>query len=299
MYRAVRKAPRGSVLDFSIYSHGFVEGPVLENTSDRGLTAPTGEAIRDPEDLDGRVRSDFTPHMGESPVATNATALTDFRGGFAPSAAFRVFGCNVQDIVDGRAFGNPARSLVRSTVFEVIRAAYIVPRKKRDALAKALRKGEKPAAIELDMGLELAIEDEKNDTSHSLHNFTAAQLKVLHYARDTVFFPPIPAAPAVAPDKFSRSMSDVIKYIARETKKGYVFTAAAALPAVACFGAVPGTGGDFEGTTGNQLMNVPTSDWGGILQFFEKYMGVKLDDRNYGTFDAAGVATINDREVNG
>ena len=71
-----------------------------------------------------------------------------------------------------------------------------------------------------------------------------------------------------------------------------------ALPDVACFGAVPGSGGDFE-TGGNKLMFVPSKDWGSILRFFQNFMGIKLDARNYGTFDAAGVAAINDRETNG
>ena len=159
VYRAVRKAPRGTVLDVSVYSHGFVDGPVLESTGDSQLKAASGQPIRTASDLDGRGRSDFTPHMGESNVAANKDALKEFREGFAPNATFRIFGCHVQDIVDGTAFGESSRSLLRSTVFEVIRAAFVVQLAKNTAAAKDLRKKKKPAAVTLDMGFELDLED--------------------------------------------------------------------------------------------------------------------------------------------
>lgn len=292
MYRAVRKAPRGTVLDMSIYSHGFIDGPVVENTSDAQDVAG-GQPIRTEADLDGRVRSDFTPHMGERDVAANATALKDFREGFATGATFRIFGCHVQDIVDGSAFGESSRSLLRSTVFEVIHAAFILQLRKKTAASADIRKKKKPASVTIDMGHEFALEDDANDTSDHLTNFTAAQLKQLHYNLDAVFFPA-----TTGPVVFDRAYTDVTKFIARQTKLGYIFKAAEALPAVSCLGAVPGTGGDYE-RTGNQLMFVPRSDWGSIILFFQNFMGLKFDDRNYGVFDAAGVATINDREANG
>lgn len=294
IYRAVRKAPRGAVLDVSLYSHGFIDGPVLANTGDSQDTAPTGEPIRTESDRDGRVRSDFTPHMGERDVANNKDALKDFRAGFSPEATFRIFGCHVQDIVDGSAFGEDTRSLLRSTAFEVIRAAFIVQLSKGTAAGKELRKKKKPTTVTLDMEHEFEIEDDKNDTSHSLTNFTKAQLKVLHYGLDPTFFPDQNTGPL----KFDKPFTEVIKFIARQTKLGYIFKAAQALPAVTCLGAVPGTGGDFE-PGGNRLMFVPKKDWGLILLFYQNFMGIKLDERNYGFFDAAGVAAINDREVNG
>ena len=294
IYRAVRKAPRGSMLDVSIYSHGFIDGPVLENTGDSQLTATTGEPIRTDSDLDGRMRSDFTPHMGEQDVTANKDALTEFRGGFAGNATLRVFGCHVQDIVDGTAFGESARSLLRSTVFEVIRAAYIVQLKKNTAAGKELRKKKKPAAVTLDMGYEFALEDEKNNTSDNLTNFTKAQLKVLHYGLDPLFFPDKDTGALT----FEKPFTEVIKFIARQTKLGYVFKAAEALPDVTCLGAVPGSGGDYE-SSGNRLMFVPKDDWGMILLFFMNFMGITMDERNYGRFDAVAVAAINERELNG
>jgi hypothetical protein len=294
VYRAVRKAPRGSVLDVSVYSHGFIDGPVLGNTGDAQMTASTGEPIRTPSDQDGRTRSDFTPHMGEADPVANKDALKDFREGFAPNATYRIFGCHVQDIVDGSAFGESTRSLIRSTPFEVIRAAYIVQLTKNTAAGKELRKKKKPATVTMDMGWEFEIEDEKNDTSDHLTDFNKSELQTLHYGLDTTFFPD----PNSGPLKFDKPFTEVIKFIARQTKLGYIFKAAEAMPAVACMGAVPGSGGDFE-TSGNRLMFVPRNDWGLILKFFQDFMGIKLDPRNYGTFDAAGVAAINDREANG
>jgi hypothetical protein len=305
VYRAVRRAPRGSVLDVSFYSHGFIEGPVLADSTDFEFRATTGEVIRTDFDRDGRARSDFTPHMGEDKPADNAEALKKFREGFASGATFRVLGCHVQDVVDGRQFGKSKRSMLRSTALQVIRAAFIVPSKKESALGKQLRAWVRPAAftpdmkaISLNMDHEFAIEDSINNVEGSgFTDFDAAQLKELHYGRDTVFFPPVPTTGS-APGTFVRSMSDVIKFIAREVKLGYIFKAAEALPDVICLGAVPGTGGDYE-ADGDKLMFIPRKTYGGVLNFYKKFMGLSLDDRNYGRFDAAGVAVINDREQNG
>ena len=299
IYRAVRRAPRSSVLDLSVYSHGFIDGPVVENTSDLELKATTGEPIRTASDLDGRSRSDFTAHMGEPDVLANKDALKDFREGFAPNANFRIFGCHVQDIVDGTKFGQPRRSLIQLTARQVIRAAFVVHFLANDAAGKELRRKKKPASVRLDMGHEFDLEVDKNSDpdNHTLDKFTKVQLKELHYGID-------PSGPSFFPDKitgalqFDKPFTEVIKFISRQTKIGYVFKAAEALPAVTCFGAVPGTGGDYE-TTGNKLMNVPPKDWGDILLFFRSFMGVTMDERKYGRFDAASVAALNDRELNG
>src|SRR6266542_3580863 len=120
VYHSVRKAPRGSVLELSIFSHAFVDGPVLFNTS-----ATPGSNRRTPGDTDGRAAVDFQPDMGESGAA-NTKALEEFRGAFAPTGSFRIWGCNIQDIVetvppDG---GAAQRGLIMSTVREVVDAAF-------------------------------------------------------------------------------------------------------------------------------------------------------------------------------
>jgi hypothetical protein len=287
IYHAVREAPRGTVVDVSVYSHGYIEGPVLADTNDPENSAPRPglEPIRTKWDLDGRRRSDFTPHMGEENVAANKDALKNFREGFATGATFRVFGCHVQDVVDGRQFHKDRHSLVRSTVLEVIRAAYVVQR--NTPAGNELRQKKKPASVTLDMGRELEIEDELDN------NFDKAQLKVLHYGLDP-FFPDAQSGAL----KFPKPFTEVIKFVARQTKLGYVFKAAEALPDVTCFGAVPGSGGDYE-EGGYRLMFVPRKDWGSILQFHKIFIGIALDERNYGRFDAAAVANINDHALNG
>jgi hypothetical protein len=93
VYHSVRKAPAGSVLELSIFSHAFVDGPVLNNTSASSTTA------RSPGDTDGRAFIDFQTNMGESGAA-NAHALDEFRKAFAPTGSFRIWGCNIQDLVE-------------------------------------------------------------------------------------------------------------------------------------------------------------------------------------------------------
>lgn len=104
IYDTVRHCPADSVLEVSIFSHAFIRGPVLINTSD--TNGPTGN--RDPKDMDGRPK-DFTSNMGEP--AAGANALKDFIKNFDKKGHFRVYGCNVQDVVkDVQIVANVAAS---------------------------------------------------------------------------------------------------------------------------------------------------------------------------------------------
>jgi len=94
VYHSVRNAPPGSMLELSIFSHAFVDGPVLNNTS-----ANPGATTRTPGDTDGRAAVDFQSNMGESDPAS-ADALDEFRNAFASTGSFRIWGCNIQDLVD-------------------------------------------------------------------------------------------------------------------------------------------------------------------------------------------------------
>ena len=116
VYHSVRKAPANSVLELSIFGHAFVDGPVLNNTA----APPRGSTMRTPDDSDGRAAIDFQPNMGE-PGAANEHALQEFKASFPPNGSFRVWGCNVQDIVDTvpPEGGARRRCLVRNTVLEV------------------------------------------------------------------------------------------------------------------------------------------------------------------------------------
>ena len=91
IYNTVRQCPDDSVLEVSILSHAFIRGPVLINTSD--TNGPTGN--RDPKDMDGRPK-DFNSDMGDS---ANPDALKDFIKKFDKTGHFRIYGCNVQDVV--------------------------------------------------------------------------------------------------------------------------------------------------------------------------------------------------------
>jgi len=298
IYHTVRAAPRASVLEVSLFSHGFVQGPVLANTTDRKLSLADGTPQRTPEDQDGRVRTDFLPHMGESPTGAGKDALKEFAGGFAAGGTLRIYGCNVQDVVDVAPVGGSAPSYIRSTVRQVLRQAFTKRLKKKDAITKKLRAGKIPTdALELDMGEECDIEASLTD--HAFTHFPSARLLEIHYAIDPAFFG------GATTRKISKTLSEVIKFVARETAKAYVFKAAEALPDVTCFGAVPGTGGNFEDSKLTDAMMWVSRDNnegnGPYLQFFESFMGVSVTEknaerqRNYGVFNAAAVTAIKDR----
>jgi hypothetical protein len=104
VYQSVRLSPANSVLEVSIFSHAFVQGPVLVNTDD-DPSSPN----RSLTDMDGRARTDFNPNMGEAAAGDNA--LDEFIKAFDKTAHFRVYGCNVQDVVGRREIvGNVAAS---------------------------------------------------------------------------------------------------------------------------------------------------------------------------------------------
>jgi len=302
IYHTVRKAPRGSVLEVSLFSHGFVQGPVLANTSDRKLVVG-GEPQRTPEDQDGRDRTDFLSHMGEDPAGAGKDALKEFAGAFAAGGTLRVYGCNVQDVVDvAGPNGESPPSYIRSTVRQVLRQAFAKRVKKNDVLAKQLRKGDVPTnAIELDMGEEFDIEASLSD--HAFTHFSSPRLLEIHYGIDPAFFA------GATTRKISKTLSDVIKFVARETAKIYVFKAADALATVTCFGAVPGTGGNFEDSKFTDAMMWVCRDCsegnGPYLQFFQTFMGVSVTEqnvdrqRNYGVFDGEAVKAIRKHVTDG
>lgn len=104
IYESVRQSPDGSVLEVSFFSHAFVRGPVLINTSD-DPSSPN----RADKDMDGRARTDFNPNMGDASAGNGA--LNQFIKKFDKAGHFRVYGCNVQDVVGRREIvGNIAAS---------------------------------------------------------------------------------------------------------------------------------------------------------------------------------------------
>lgn len=104
IYKSVRQSPDGSVMEVGIFSHAFVRGPVLINTSDDS----TG-SNRSQTDMDGRAAKDFNPNMGDASAGNDALDL--FIKHFDKAGHFRVYGCNVQDVVGRREIvGNIAAS---------------------------------------------------------------------------------------------------------------------------------------------------------------------------------------------
>ena len=88
LYAAVRaigadKDAKGTLVEVSIFSHGFWEGALLVNRDD-GFP---GRAERDPDDKDSRVNKDFKPPN------TTAAQMTQFRAAFAPGAFWWNWGC--------------------------------------------------------------------------------------------------------------------------------------------------------------------------------------------------------------
>src|SRR5438874_3929436 len=77
VYHSVHDAPDGSVLEVSFFAHGWVEGPILVNSSD---LRPAEEVrnhphLRDTTDKDGRASVDFNITMGE-PIDGTVTSMT-------------------------------------------------------------------------------------------------------------------------------------------------------------------------------------------------------------------------------
>jgi hypothetical protein len=256
VYSSIRRLPVGSVLDVSIFSHAYVKGPVLINTSDTEDQAG-GSSNRTAKDMDGRARTDFNPNMGED--AAGSDALTKFVAAFDPKGHFRVFGCNSQDVVGTGEYK-------RSAVFQVIHQAYNKPVRSSSALGKKLRKKEVPTEhITLDMWEEMMNEAERDANiaakkdpskpkwsamSAAQRNTAANNLLTLHRTQDVFFYPEPNSNPAVAPQtqQINRFWGDILALVARKIAEGYVFKAAKALAAhgVTCHGAPPGVGGNNE-----------------------------------------------------
>jgi hypothetical protein len=312
VYHSVRKAARGSVLELSIFSHAFVDGPVLFNTP--GPAA--GSTQRSSTDTDGRAAIDFRPDMGESGAA-NAKALEEFQKGFAPTGSFRIWGCNIQDIVVTlRPDGVTARALIMSTVREVTDAAYVQQLRRGGAVAKLLRDTKKlppgNTKISLDMNREIIHERELQSDPHAGHGFTKFtkdRLFEIRYAENqaghayAAFFRNEKDAHGDFAKTIVRTLSDVVTFVAAETVPSYFFAAARALKTVTVVGGAPGTSAEIDGL-GQQYIGPARLDQ---ARFFSKFFGVSITDpearvqRHYAFLDNQGtaVATILDRAAHG
>jgi hypothetical protein len=154
VYHSVRDAPPKSILELSIFSHAFEEGPnliVADGNDDFPPKPINGLPIRNPDpkdvgaevrsDTNARARTDFEPNMGEDPTLKTPgqfprgkDALKEFKAAFDPRASFIVFGCNGKDslrnqnIIDGRP-SNERIGSIDSTAGQVLNQAYVKPLK--------------------------------------------------------------------------------------------------------------------------------------------------------------------------
>jgi hypothetical protein len=94
VYRRVRdigKSDPGSLVEMSVFAHGWMGGPVLVNSHDDGMIGRTGTVVapgaRDPDDKDPRFEKDFVdPHM-------SATDREGFRAAFGKRGIVWLWGC--------------------------------------------------------------------------------------------------------------------------------------------------------------------------------------------------------------
>lgn len=119
----------GTVMELSIFSHGWMDGPILVNSEDDGLEdvlvpMPFGPPVpaqvsvtgRDPDDKDGRSALDFRP------PTMDAADLASFRRAFHTDGFSWLWGCSFPRVVHHsmwameRAKGYAASGLLEDTV---------------------------------------------------------------------------------------------------------------------------------------------------------------------------------------
>ncbi len=268
IYHSIRGAPPKSVLELSIFGHGWTEGPLIQDGA-RDFPVPAdnnGLPIRRTDDTDGRARTDFADNMGEDPNlgkppvtsppapgqfprTGGKDALKEFKAAFDPQASFIIFGCNGQDPVRNPV-NNRLDAMVRSSAEQVIHQAYVLPTaahegKKNNAAArigKFLAAGKVPVesdgkAIEvpIDMGAEFDEERHDIDNPHDPAHYTtfdnvdrAADKEARKQAHYGLDTVFFPAATS-AELKFNRPWLSILGFVARRTQQTYAFKAASKL----------------------------------------------------------------------
>jgi hypothetical protein len=323
VYHSVRKAPPGSVVELSILSHAFVDGPVLNNTYAQPVDLTLGN--RTPGDTDGRAPVDFQANMGE-PGTANLSALDEFRTAFASNGSFRIWGCNIQDVVETvppppEPQTTTRRCLIMSTVRQVVEAGYSRKKKAGGPLANLLRAKSLPPGdtmLSLDMGYQIQYEFDIQKDKNAGRGFTKFSRDRLFQIRYDESFPLNHAyhlffrGERDANNNFAttitRSLSDIIKFVAAETIPSYVFAAAEALKTVTVIGAPPGASADLDESNPQQHVAVAQLD---EANFFSKFFDVSTTEpesdvwngiqRRYAIFDnqSKAVSAIRDRLTNG
>jgi len=238
VYKSVRGAPASSVLELSFFGHGWIQGPVLVNSSNRSATPD----LRDPEDKDGRALLDFSPSMGESTDLADQLNMVKFILSFDPKGVMRTWGCNfdielriVQQTYNRIRQGGVTDSTVINFHFENWRDRYTV----------------------VDPG--------------------------------ATFLPNSPDQADI-----SRTFGEVKKFLRIRISNSYAMQFALHSTGMTAFCALPGTESDPE-WTGYHLQKVCAKKdmpecpvgFGYLFNFYEKNLGIKVDDRGYAILDQA------------
>jgi hypothetical protein len=244
VYKSVRAAPLGSVLELSFFSHGWVEGPVLVNSSNHSTTP----GLRDPEDKDGRSRLDFVGSMGESTDLSDQGNILKFILSFDPKGVMRTWGCNFD--IELRVIQQTQTRIRRGGV-----------------------------------------------TDSTMINFHFEDWAPGRY---TVVDPGATFLPSSsAQTDISRTFGEVKKFLRMRLGASYVLQFAEHSNGITAFGALPGTEGDDE-KTGYHMQKVcakydppecPVA-FANLFDFYDKNMGIKVDNRGYGIFDQATTQTL-------
>jgi hypothetical protein len=320
VYHSIRGAPDNSVLELSIFSHGWAEGPLVrqnEGTDDDPPAPINSLPIRRPDDTNGRARTDFEDNMGEDPNAGEPVgqfprtggkdALKEFKAAFDPQASFIIFGCNGQD-----PLRDPVRNtrigVLKSSAGQVIHQAYLLPtaaneaKKKNDAakIGEVLATGQIPVALEVPIDMGAEFDDERRDIDNGGHYTKFDEDKATdkearkkaHYSLDTIFFP----AASSTELKFTRKWTSVLGFVARRTQQTYPFKAASKLD----IDVISGPVGTKSSVVENDQMKVcgafKESECTRMVHFHESFMRTDSSaksERRYFVYDAATVANIN------
>lgn len=306
VYRTVRNAPTGSVYAVEIFSHGYVLGPVLTDTSDYADPANQvqgGVPVRAPSDTDGRARTDFTDYMGELPDSSNPpTNLAKFINGMSSKGSFRVYGCGWTEpapAVDGLG-----SAYMLDTLHLVINQIYKRPMELGTPFGKILASHNVThvaTVVDQQQSLNMlqACQDERAyfmqrpGSGGASQVPTAQQFLDMHQAAFPDFFT------GLSGGLLTHSLWDCIQFAAQVISSSYLFQAAKALSTqgTLTYGATPGSSAAMGSPAGSGLLIVPSSDRT-YVQFFVDFLGATTLDksgtknRHYAILNAGAVANI-------
>ena len=247
VYAAVRKAPSASVLELSFFSHGWIEGPVLVNSSDRNHD-PT---LRDPRDKDGRAAIDFNLNMGLNGTPAALRNIFDFIASFDAPGFMKCWGCNFD--VELR--------VVQQTI-------------------KAMKAAK-------------AAFTDSSTINFEFEGWAPSRYSVVDPSHS--FFPSDSTVTTM-----TKKFSEVKKFLLQRLTASYVFKFNQGTLGRTSFGALPGTEGDDE-KTGFRMMKVCAKfdppecpvGFAPLFDFYDKVLGIKVDDRGYGVFDMDTAQKLN------